>query len=191
MEEYTPESKEAKIEELKRWFQDNLRIVISIAIVIIIAGGIYSYSKRTNSPIVADQTEQASSTDETPVEVASKTDQAKVTNSKGAVSSAATSKETENSFAESAGKNDSLTVLARRATANYLEKNQDSALTKEHKIYIEDYLRKTVGHKGGVQAGTTVEFSKDLIQKAVEQSKKLNDRQLKNLQKYSARVSSL
>ena len=47
MEEYTPEEKNEKVEELKRWFQDNLRIIVSVAIVIVIAGGIYSYSKMT------------------------------------------------------------------------------------------------------------------------------------------------
>ena len=198
MEEYTPETEtqEEKSEQLKRWFQDNLRIIISVAIVIIIAGGIYSYSKRTDSPIVADQEQATEENDTTTDEekVADKTEEAKVTENKDtkpAVSPAQTSKETEVSFVETAGKGDGLTVLARRATANYLEKNQDSTLTKEHKIYIEDYLRKAVGHKGGVRVGTNVEFSKDLIQKAIAASKTLNENQLKNLQKYSARVSSL
>ena len=187
MEEYTPELQEDRTEQLKRWFQDNLRIVISVAIVIVIAGGIYSYSKRTDSPIVADQSQSTdkNATDE------NQTDATTTDNAKQEVSSAATSKETESSFVETAGKSDSLTVLARRATANYLEKNQDSALTKEHKIFVEDYLRKNAEHKGGTRVGTSVEFSKDLISKAIEQSKKLNDKQLKNLQKYSARVSSL
>jgi len=35
----------------KGWFQENLRIIISIVIVIAIAGGIYSYSKRSQAPI--------------------------------------------------------------------------------------------------------------------------------------------
>ena len=196
MEEYTPESQEEKSEQLKRWFQDNLRIIISVAIVIVIAGGIYSYSKRTDSPIVTD--EQSQVTEEGAVD-GNKADETKTTgqvavenkDTKQAVSSATISKETEGSFVETAGRGDGLTVLARKATANYLEKNQDSALTKEHKIYIEDYLRKNVGHRDGVHVGTSVEFSKDLIQKAIAQSKTLNEKQLKNLQKYSARVSSL
>ncbi len=198
MEEYTPDAQEEeKYEQVKRWFQDNLRIVISVAIVIIIAGGIYSYSKRTDSPIVADeqsQTTDKTDTEETKTEDITTTDKSAVSDTKEvktAVSSTSTSKETEASFVETAGKGDGLTVLARRATANYLEKNADSSLTKEHKIYIEDYLRKVVGHSGGVHVGTTVEFSKDLVQKAIAQSKTLNERQLKNLQKYSARVSSL
>jgi hypothetical protein len=197
MEEYTPEPQAEKTEELKRWFQDNLRIVISVLIVIVIAGGIYSYSKRTDSPIVSDQSQttdkssDTATTGDTAATTDGQTATTSTTGTKQAVSSTATSKETGSSFVEAAGKNDSLTVLARRATANYLEKNQDSALTKEHKIYIEDYLRKAVGHKGGVRVGASVEFSKDLIQKAIAQSKTLNEKQLKNLQKYSARVSSL
>ncbi len=191
MEEYTPKSQESKTEQIKRWFQDNLRIVISIAIVVVIAGGIYSYSKRTDSPIVATEQNAA---EETTVEVADETEksEAEVTKeTEQKVSSVATSKETESSFIETAGKGDGVTHLARRATANYLEKNQDSTLTKEHKIYIEDFLRKNVGQKGGIKVGTSVEFSKDLVQKAIEKSKTLNEKQLKNLEKYSARVSSL
>lgn len=195
MEEYTPESQEAKIEDIKRWFQDNLRIVISIAIVIVIAGGIYSYSRRTDSPIVTtDEATEQAAIDENSVEVTTESEGSEATVTKEVkqeVSSVATSKETEGSFIETAGKGDSVTVLARRATANYLEKNQDSTITKEHKIYIEDYLRKNVGQKGGIEVGTSVEFSKDLVQKAIEKSKTLNERQLKNLEKYSARVSSL
>lgn len=194
MEEYTPQSEEAKSEQFKRWFQDNLRIIISVLIVVVIAGGIYSYSKRGESPIVSDESSSEQlNEDGASVEVANSDEQATdVQNaSDKEVSSAATSKETEGSFIESAGKGDGLTNLARRATANYLEKNPDSTLTKEHKIYIEDYLRKNVVSKNGVKVGSSVEFSKELIQKAIEKSKTLNDRQLKNLQKYSARVSSL
>ena len=195
MKENTPEQEtEVKSEEIKRWFQDNLRIIISIVIVIFIAGGIYSYSKRASSPVVnEEESAQNVAADKNSATVSS-SDQSQattVTKSTTTVSSENVSKETEGSFIETAVKGDGLTVLARKATANYLEKNSDSTLTKEHKIYIEDYLRKNVGHKGGVGVGSSVEFSKDLIQKAISQSKNLNERQLKNLQKYSARVSSL
>jgi len=196
MEEYTPEQPtQAKSEEIKRWFQDNLRIIVSVVIVIFIAGGIYSYSKRGESPVVnSDESTSQDIIDQDSAATSNNGEQSQPTNvtkPKTAVSSAATSKETGESFIETAGKGDGLTVLARRATANYLEKNPDSALTKEHKIYIEDYLRKNVGYKGGVHVGSSAEFSKDLIQKAISQSKNLNEKQLKNLQKYSARVSSL
>lgn len=190
MEEYEKETQETTSTQIKRWFQDNLRIIVSVVIVVAIAGGIYSYSKRTPSPIVSEEsisTEEAED-QQAAVEIEeTKTDADKQTKKEV---SAASSQETDQSFVETAGKGDSATILARRALANYLEKNPDTALTKEHKIYIEDYLRKNVSPKK-VIAGSSMEFSKDLIQKSIEQSKKLNDKQLKNLEKYSARATSL
>lgn len=172
----------------KQWLQDNLRVIISILIVVAIAGGIYSYSKRSEAPTVDDQ--QAAQ-EETVSDSSAATPDTTTAAKTAKVAPVASSQETENAFVETAGKGDGSTVLARRALANYLEKNQDSALTAEHKIYIEDFLRKNVSHKGSVHAGTSVEFSKDLIQKAIEKSKTLNDRQLKNLHKYAVRVPSL
>ncbi len=102
-----------------------------------------------------------------------------------------TGEETETSFIEMAGRGDSVTTLARKATKEYLEKNSVSDLTKEHKIYIEDYIRKHVGHVGRVGIGTKIEFSKDLIREAIEASQKLTDKQLDHLKIYSSRVSGL
>lgn len=200
MEEMTPESQDTKIEMAKRWLQDNLRIIVSVAIVIVIAGGIYSYSKRSEAPMITEEEngEETSLEEEGLVtteggdaatsegERAAGTETVKTEEMK-----APESRETEGSFVEAAAKGEGSTHLARRALANYLEKNTDSSLTKEHKIYIEDYLRKNVGFQGGVNPGTTIEFSKDLIKNAIEKSKTLNEKQLRNLEKYSARVTSL
>ncbi len=99
--------------------------------------------------------------------------------------------ETNDAFVETAQKGDSLTLLARQAVKQYLEKNPVDGLTKEHKIYIEDYLRKHVGHSAGINSGEQVSFSKNLIKDAVSSAQNLNASQLKNLQRYSARVSNL
>ena len=37
--------------KFKNWLQDNIRIILSVLIVVAIAAGIYSYSKRTEAPI--------------------------------------------------------------------------------------------------------------------------------------------
>ena len=193
----TPESQETGMDKAKRWFQDNLRIIVSVVIVIVIAGGIYSYSKRTETPLATEEEasqEQLAADGQATIEVEGEQGEQQVAGTqtqKTEEAVAPVSKETEGSFVESAGNGDGVTHLARRALANYLEKNPNSELTKEHKIYIEDYLRKNVGFEGRVYPGTTVEFSKDLIQNAIEQSKNLNEAQLKNLQKYSALVTSL
>ncbi|MEI7620918.1 MAG: hypothetical protein WCJ51_00120 [Candidatus Moraniibacteriota bacterium] len=222
MEEYTPDSKNEssskQTPQIKRWLQDNLRIIISAVIVVAIAGGIYSYSNREVSNTTTSSNSSTSQEEALTEETQNKPDATadkKVEEKKNpSTDKAATvkpaekpkeeapakppvavttqaSQETADAFVQTAGRGDGLTTLARQATANYLEKNPDSALTKEHKIYIEDYLRKNVAHKGGVGIGTSVEFSKDLVQKAIAASKNLNEKQLKNLQKYSARVSSL
>jgi hypothetical protein len=194
-------------DKAKVWFQENLRMLVSVAIVVVIAAGIYSYSKRTQpttdkSDTVATQDsgegkisviggentgDQSAAKDEN--EAQPTTNEKAATPETPAVSPQA-SQETESSFVETAVKGDSTTKLARRALANYLEKNPDSTLTAEHKIYIEDMLRRQVknGHLG---VGESKEFSKDAISKAVEKSKSLSAGQLKNLEKFAKRVPSL
>jgi len=198
MEEYKEEDQDMQ-EDTGNWIKDNLRIIISIIIVVAIAGGIYSYSKRSETTTKTPGEEQTLAKDESKAtidvqgkDVKSLENQDKKSGViKSQVTSTATSKETDTSFIESAGKGDGSTHLARRALANYLEKNPDSTLTAEHKIYIEDYLRKKVGFRGRVSMGTSIEFSKDLIKGAIDASKKLNERQLNNLKQYSVRVPSL
>lgn len=176
----------------KEWLEDNMRIIVSILIVILIAGGIYSYSKRTESPEINDLSVAVSEENSSSVnEDSNISSTSSETSKETATSSVATSQETESSLIETAAKGDSQTKLARRALADFLEKNPDSALTAEHKIYIEDYLRKNSGHTGRVSVGTSIEFSKDLIKDAISKSKNLNDKQLQNLHKYAVRVPSL
>jgi hypothetical protein len=205
---------ESRANDWKNWIQDNMRILLSIVIVIAIAGGVYSYSKRsmpdnssetlgTTQVSMSDDEEQSDqeelmSQDENKdgtvsqeeISAADENDSEEA-KSEDSASSIASSQETGESFIETAGRGDGLTHLGRRALANYLEKNPDSSLTVEHKIYIEDYLRKNVGYNKGVRVGASVEFSKKLVEEAIQKSKTLNDRQLQNLSKYAKRVPSL
>jgi len=197
MEEY--QEQQDTQEGTSNWLKDNLRIIISMLIVIFIAAGIYSYSKRSQNPEENLGEEQTLTEEEPGVNITEQgntlaesiNEQNKSVNQKEQISSTAPSQETETSFIESAGKGDGQTHLARKALANYLEKNPDSTLTAEHKIYIEDFLRKNSGFKGKIFVGTSLEFSKDNIKEAIGSSQKLSDNQLKNLEKYSARVPSL
>jgi len=171
--------------KVKEWLQDNLRIIVSIIIVVAIAGGIYSYSKRTEAPVKEEMSQEESIIAEEVNEDSSATEAEEVQ-----VSSTPQSQETEGSFVISAAKGNGTTHLARKALADYLEKNPDESLTPEHKIYIEDYLRKAIGPKS-ITIGMSVEFSKELIQDAIAKSKNLNENQLQNLHKYAVRVPSL
>lgn len=190
---------------MRSWIQDNLRIIASVLIVVAIAAGVYSYSKRTAAPEEENRigmiTSEESANQE---EITLDSEESSVSDirlkegisdqpvqKEDSISSAAASQETEQSFIETAGQGDGLTHLARRSLANYLEKNSDQSLTAEHKIYIEDYLRKKVGYNKGLKVGNSVEFSKSLIQDAIQQSKTLNEKQLQNLHQYAVRVPSL
>ena len=178
--------------KFKNWLQDNIRIIISVLIVVVIAVGIYSYSKRGETPVTSEEVaveqpqsveinkeeanaitvigedqkeaekeseavkeETAKEKEEAKEEVKEEVDkvieeakqkveekkeepvqqEAKVNEQ---VSSQSISEETGEAFVETAVTGDSLTTLSRKALKNYLEKNQDSSLTPEHKIYIED-----------------------------------------------------
>lgn len=197
-------------EKMKVWLQENLRMLVSIIIVVVIAGGIYAYSKRAQAPTANDgatviqdssegkisviggdaakdgSTDQAANTT-TPSDTAT---QPSADNTQKATTPQPASQETGSSFVQTASKGDGTTTLARRSLANYLEKNPDASLTAEHKVYIEDFLRRQV-KDGRLKVGDTREFSKDTIANAIEKSKGLSSKQLKNLQKYSKRVSGL
>ncbi len=203
-EEKNEETSENGREKMKEWFAENLRMIVSIVIVIVIAGGIYSYSKRAQAPSAPKEISSIEENSEGKINViggdaetskdqkeTSEPVEQKVESSENNQSAQAqTSQETETSFVETATKGDGSTNLARRALANYLEKNPDSSLTAEHKIYIEDFLRRQV-KSGNLKIGDTREFSKSMIANAIEKSKGLSEKQLENLQKYSQRVPSL
>jgi hypothetical protein len=187
---------EGATQKARVWVQENLRVITSVFIVAVIAFGIYSYSGRGTTSDDAGLKKIAASeiskeeADTVTSEEAEKTtaltgDETKQTEAKPAE----TSRETETSFVEVASRGEGLTHLARHAATDYLDKNADSTLTNEHRIYIEDYLRKKVAHQGGIKTGTNVEFSKTLVKEAIDASKNLNERQLENLKKYSDRVS--
>lgn len=180
---------ESSASQVKAWIQENLRIIVSVFIVAAIALGIYSYSQRTET--LSDDMLLDTNGNNEAMEQTEAADTAVKSDIKtGVVVTPELSRETETSFVEQAERGNGTTHLARRALAHSLEKNPDSSLTAEHKVYIEDYLRKNVGYTGTVTTKTSVEFSKTLINQAIEKSKTLNDKQLQNLKKYSARVSA-
>ncbi|MDP3957780.1 MAG: hypothetical protein Q8Q10_04770 [bacterium] len=194
MEQQDPIFEESSADQAKAWIQENLRIIVSVFIVAAIALGIYSYSQRSQTisddgaNTLLETKGSDTSTDQTGDKQPQSAVKAEV--KAGVVITPELSQETETSFIEQAERGNGSTHLARRALAHYLEKNPDSSLSAEHKVYIEDYLRKNVSFRGAVTNKTSIEFSKDLIKQGIEKSKTLSDGQLQNLKKYSARVSA-
>lgn len=89
---------------------------------------------------------------------------------------------------EKAMSGEGITHLARRALKNYTENNPEN-LTSEHKIYVEDYLKDSIGSRP-LEVGEEITFSEDLIKEAIDASLELTPEQLNNLEKYSALVVS-
>ncbi|MDZ7612222.1 MAG: hypothetical protein U5L10_05660 [Candidatus Moranbacteria bacterium] len=208
--------------KLKNWIQDNIRIIISVLIVIAIAGGIYSYSNRGQGPSEEElaleeefnieqgeqeaanqeaeseeggeevaQTQEQEQEEQTEGEEQQQQQEEEVQTPEEGQASESVSEETQDAFIQTAASGDSETTLARKALAGYLEKNNDPSLTPEHKVYIEDYLRKHVNQPGSLNVGNKMTFSKTLIQNSIEKAKTLTESQLENLKKYSSRVPSL
>lgn len=189
--------------KVKNWIQDNIRIIISVLIVVVIAGGIYSYSNRSQEMVYDDELdledefiidEDLEEGDDSQVDDSEEKDaeeEVQIDGGSAGIDEKTVSQETEGAFVETAVTGDGATHLARKALASYLEKNNDSELTAEHKIYIEDYLRKNVNYGGTVGVGEQISFSKDLIKDSIEKAKTLTEDQLRNLEKYSALVSDL
>ena len=180
------------------WIQENLRIIVSVFIVAAIALGIYSYSQRSE---IANENEDIAQLLDTKGEKPEATDEAMSEETEDGAMTAdkaenkvavpeELSQETETAFVEKAAKGEGSTHLARRALAHYLEKNPDSSISAEHKVYVEDYLRKHAAPKGAINPGQSVEFSKEAIQQAIASSKNLNHYQLNHLKQCSHKVSA-
>lgn len=256
----------AEENNVSNWLQDNLRIIISVGIVILLVFAIYSYSKRNSRTDVIvddsgieevamtttsnkndsseineiideikndDQTtpndaEEVMITENTTEEAAAekktttdriaqeKADQEKrIADEKAVIESqaladiqnqeqkddttavdvvreviASRSKQKDGVTVVVAVRGDSMTTLARKAAATYIQKNNVTELTNAHKIYIEDYLRKSQQQKK-IYPGTEMEISNAMIDQAIVKSQTLTDAQLKNLDRYAQNVSSL
>ncbi len=77
-----------------------------------------------------------------------------------------------------------ITHLARRALNEYLqETGEESELTREHKIYIEDYLQNRIGTES-IEVNHQETFSETLMKEAISSAKQLTPSSINNLKKY-------
>ncbi len=83
---------------------------------------------------------------------------------------------------------DGITHLARHALEKYLEDiNGGSNLTKEHRIYIEDFLQNKIGNQK-LEIGDQETFSENLIQEAISNARNLSPKSLENLSRYTKNI---
>lgn len=176
------------------WLKENFStIILPLIAIVLLAFGIYFYSVSPGkTPSVATPSEQLSqpkvSTKETPAtDAKNQTPESKeATPAIGGPETASV-----NIYTEKAARGEGITHLARKALKRYLaSEGAGLTLTKEHKIYIEDYLKDRTGSYQ-LKLGQEVSFSVSLIKDAISNAQKLSQNQLNNLKKYSRLVPSL
>jgi hypothetical protein len=87
-------------------------------------------------------------------------------------------------YTETAVFGDGITHLARRALGAYIEETGDGAnLSKEQKIYAEDYMQNRTGSEK-IEIGHQETFSEGLIKEAISSANNLSVKALENITKY-------
>lgn len=174
------------------WLKNNASILVPIIIIIILAGGIYLYTNRTTEILeefeieedIEDIVEGNPEPESEEEDIGTGGPEEDLTELTGPTVNVGV-------FSETAQAGDGVTHLARRALARYLETNPDNSLSIEHKVYIEDHLRKTSNGDDWLELGDTRDFSASQIQQAIQKAKTLTSSELQNLQQYSLLVSTL
>lgn len=87
-------------------------------------------------------------------------------------------------YTETAVFGDGITHLARRALEEYIQETGDGAnLSKEQKIYAEDYIQNRTGSEM-INIGHQEIFSESLIKEAIFKANNLSEKSLENIRKY-------
>lgn len=201
--EYEPQEEQKTGGFIER-MKESPRTVSAIIIVVIVIAAIYAFSGNNQNQVATESATptpaastkpEASTTPETAMKdgktaggaTAAVTPVAPVDKNTLVNESKALpeEKKTDSAYVETAVRGDSLTTLSRKAATRYLATNDAGyAVTNEHRIYIEDYVRKHMAkHPVAIGSQQTVSF--ELIKQAVESAHQLNDKQLHNLTKYT------
>lgn len=195
---------------LARWFKRHATsTVLPLVAILILASGIYLYSKQKGQEAAFleqgeetkfDLGEENGLTEEdiTAIQKPEELDLEKGNQSSPGTGIEGGPEETSvkgeikgETIIEKTQKGEGVTHLARRALKDYEEEfGKDTVLTKEHKIYIEDYLKDKVGSRW-LNVDEEISFEKKLIEEAIAASKKLSESELNNLNKYAALVPSI
>lgn len=171
----------------KKWIGENWKI-LAVIIAIIAVGSAFYFLKQpqVEQPNQEQKQEQAAELKDETLNQAKAAEEEKP-QEQGKVATTST----EDSITQKALRAEGVTHLARRALKEYEEKfGKDETLTKEHRIYIEDFLKRRTGRQP-LEIGQELLFKVDLIKEAIEKSKLLKPKQLENLKHFSAKVKNL
>jgi len=193
------EEKQDFLARLINWTKENFStIILPLIAIVLLALGIYFYSSPTaKTPITTDTKKEIT---QIPQDKQKNQDLSKKTQEQNAQNVQKDSNKKDGTggpevekienYTEKAAKGEGVTHLARKALKRYLSLEPASSLTKEHKIYIEDYMKDRIG-SFKLKVGQEITFSSSLIKEAISSAMKLTQNQLNNLKQYSKLVPSL
>lgn len=172
------------------WIKKNFsKIILPIIVILILVGGFAFFGKEKANE----------NSDSEKMNLSNIIDEIKTSLDNGQITENQAKQDAKNETIKIEGKNivvsaekgNGVTHLARKALNKYLaEKGGEGELTKEHKIYIEDYLKDYAGSRP-LEIGDEISFSEDLIAQAIDSSLDLTGNDLTHLENYSKLVPSL
>lgn len=185
--------------------KENIGNIVFVVVLIGLIVGAYVYSQKSQQK-AAEETKQTSQEEQKKEETKTEEKKAKESVIEDKETSEKTQEKAETTetakteeetisvsgdiYTVKAESGDGITHLARKALKDYLKQNSNKNLTKEQKIYIEDYMQNATGTEM-LEIGETRTFSKSLIEEAITASESLTPAQLDNLKQYSSQVSDL
>lgn len=199
-------------EKSVRFIKENFSlIVLPIIAILVLATGIYLYSKQKAQLSVQDianiiaqreesevseatKEKEETAIEETGVKEPKLDNQVAVTETLKPETGPNKVEATQKLYSYVAKKGEGTTHLARYAIKDYLlndatGKTLKDKLTPEHKVYAEDYVKDII-NKSSLKIGEKLTFSPDLIKEAVNKSLGLNDKQLANLKQFTNKIVS-
>ena len=198
-------------EKIKSWSYENWQTILVVLIVLIVGISAYNYNQQNNdnlNPAIAvddnefnennqeneiennniEESDQETAVENKDQEEAAqednKTEFNKNTNKENIEEVLSSSDNSGKTYTVSANSGEGITHLARRALETYIQETANgSDLTKEQKIYAEDYIQNRTGNEK-INTGYQETFSESLIKDAISNANNLSEKSLENLTKY-------
>ena len=197
-------------EKIKSWSYENWQTILVVLIVLIVGISAYNYNQQNNdnlNPAIVDDNKSNENNQENEIEnnnteengqevIAENKDQEeaaqednsaepnKNTNEEKSEKVFSSSDDSGKTYTITANSGEGITHLARKALETYMQETSDgSNLTKEQKIYAEDYIQNRTGNEK-INIGHQETFSENLIKDAVLNANNLSEKSLQNLTKY-------
>lgn len=188
MSDYDQDKKEGDQGWMHR-IQESPRTVTVLLIILIAAAAIYAFSGDQPAPGEEPGDEQATDVmEEESDEAVMEEEEGMVEGDQQEEVQLPPAQRTDEGFVETAQAGEGITHLARRAASQYLVDNDAGyEVSKEHQVFIEDYIQNQLGTRG-LALGEQMTISNELIAQAVEAAGQLTEDQLENLHQYASAI---